>query len=99
MATVQEQETLNERSQLIGDFCRETEESLDALEHAVESLRPFVCDIQFNIGIYIRFLHGMDVPVMMESLRVVNRLVHTVKGVSSFLNCPTSTRTAIPWKS
>lgn len=81
-----EQEALEERNSLIGDFCRETEESLDALEQAIAALRPFVFDMHFSMGDYVHFLHGKDLPTMLESLRVVNRLVHTVKGVSSFLD-------------
>ncbi len=75
----------DERLDLIHDFCRETEESLDTLDTHITVIRKFIYDLSFEITTYVNFIRGLQVEDYLGALQAVNRVVHTIKGVSAFL--------------
>lgn len=80
-----EQEELVE---LINDFVRETEESLENLEENIAVVEQYIYTVQkaFSIENYIRYVQGLNIEIFLENLRGINRVVHTIKGVSAFVN-------------
>ncbi|MCP4155455.1 MAG: hypothetical protein GY757_47465 [bacterium] len=78
----------DESKQLLDEFCRETEESLDSLDSHILIIKSFVFDQKFEMETYINFCRGLHVDEYLENLRAVNRVVHTIKGVSSFMELP-----------
>ncbi len=76
----------NEKLDLINDFVYETESSLDDLDISIKELRNFRYDVDFEFNAYIGFIQGMDIETYIKSLESINRTVHTIKGLSLFLD-------------
>jgi chemotaxis protein histidine kinase CheA len=76
----------NEDIQLISDFCQEIEELLNNLEKNLQTIENFIFKQPYNYRDYISFMEKRDTPKYLEALKGINRFVHTLKGVSSFMN-------------
>ncbi|HDY86750.1 MAG TPA: hypothetical protein ENH82_01385 [bacterium] len=72
--------------EMITDFCRETEELLLPLEENIEVLKAYVFILPFDRVQYYNFMRGLNIKEYLDNIGGVNRVVHTIKGVSSFLN-------------
>lgn len=71
---------------LIADFAAEVEEMLGELEKNAAALNVFAYDRSpFDPSEYSHFMRDHNVSELVESLRAINRTVHTVKGNSSFM--------------
>lgn len=75
-----------EDMELIDALCGEVEELLQGVDEHIRKLRGFIFAIPFDHDDYISFLSTIEVPQFLESLKSVNRFVHTVKGNAGFMN-------------
>lgn len=88
MAQKKKDSAVDERHELLNDFCRETEAGLDQVEKAIAGLRRYIFDLRFEVALYVNFIRGLGTAEYLESLRQINRFVHTAKGITSFLDLP-----------
>lgn len=72
--------------ELIDALSCEVEELLQGVDEHIRKLRGFIFSIPFDHDDYISFLSGLEVDLFLESLKSVNRFVHTVKGNAGFMN-------------
>ncbi len=77
---------VDENTEIIQEFCRETEAHLAGLDEHIAALRPFIFNIPFEIQQYVNFVTHLNIPAYIESLHAINRIVHTIKGVTGFLD-------------
>jgi len=79
-----EEETI----ELINDFIRETEQSLESIEESIINLKNHVFPIsgKFDFTLLISHLRGKNIPQYLESIQSINRVVHTIKGISAFID-------------
>ncbi len=81
--------TLDEETiDLINDFIRETETSLESIDESIFNLRQYVFAIpdDFEFDMFITHFRGLNVPLYLESIQSINRVVHTIKGISAFID-------------
>ncbi len=73
---------------LINDFIRETETSLEAIDESILNLKQYIFPIQkdFDFNMFITHFRGLNVPQYLESIQSINRVVHTIKGISAFID-------------
>ena len=71
---------------LVSDFAAEVEEMLGELERNIAIIEPFAYPVTpFDMPEFTAFLREQNIPDLLDSLKAVNRTVHTVKGNSSFM--------------
>lgn len=75
----------NEQQDLINDFISETENSLDDLELNIKELKNYRYELAFEFSEYISFIKGLEIDLYLCSIEAINRIVHTIKGLSLFL--------------
>ncbi len=73
---------------LINDFIRESEASLNAIDESILNLKQFIFNtpIDFEFGMFITHFRGLNISLYLESIQSINRVVHTIKGISAFID-------------
>lgn len=82
----------DENIELVLDFCRETEGNLNSLDEHLSRLRPFIFALHFDMQQFVNLYQNLNIPEFQDSLHAINRVVHTVKGITSFLDLPNINR-------
>jgi len=82
-----EEETID----LINDFIRETETSLEAIDESINNLKSFVYPAKesFDFEAFLNSFRNQNVNQYLDSIRSINRVVHTIKGISAFIDLTT----------
>jgi two-component system chemotaxis sensor kinase CheA len=78
----------NEDIEMINDFCRETETLLEPLENNIDVIKSYVFILPFDRQHYFNFISTLNIQEYLDNFSGINRVVHTIKGVSSFINLP-----------
>jgi chemotaxis protein histidine kinase CheA len=78
----------NEDIEMINDFCRETETLLEPLEINIDVIKSYVFILPFDRQQYFNFISTLNIQEYLDNMSGINRVVHTIKGVSSFINLP-----------
>lgn len=80
-------DTVDQDAEIVADFCQEAEKLVEGVEAALEVLRGCVYSaLPFDAGEYVQFLKACEPARYYETIKSVNRTVHTIKGLSAFLD-------------